>query len=182
MSQAEDELDARLQQLVADAKESSVVPGRDPVNQAMIRHWCDAMGDDNPVYTMPELAAGSVHGEIVAPPTMLQAWSMRGLERRSNASGGEPARGQSAYGLLDAAGYTSVVATDCEQKYFRYLKLDDEIGLSQKLESVTGPKKTGLGPGYFVTNLMTFRDQASEVVAEMRFRLLKFKPPAAANG
>ena len=52
---------------------------RDPVNQPMIRHWCDAMDDANPVYTDPELAAQSVHGGIVAPPTMLQAWTMRGL-------------------------------------------------------------------------------------------------------
>ncbi len=24
--------------------------GRDPVNQPMIRHWVDAIGDDNPIY------------------------------------------------------------------------------------------------------------------------------------
>ena len=29
----------------------------DPVNQAMIRHWVEAMGDKNPVYTDPEAAA-----------------------------------------------------------------------------------------------------------------------------
>ena len=28
------------------------VVARDPVNQAMIRHWADAMGDDNPVYVV----------------------------------------------------------------------------------------------------------------------------------
>jgi len=179
MSSPQEDLDARLQQLVADAKESPAVPGRDPVNQAMIRHWCDAMEDYNPVYTEPELAAASVHGEIVAPPTMLQAWSMRGLERRTDDAEAEGAREQGAYGVLDAAGYTSVVATDCEQKYFRYLKLGDDVSLSQKLESVKGPKKTGLGEGYFVTMLMTFRDQNDEVVAEMRFRILKFKPPSA---
>lgn len=179
MSPPRDDLDAQLQQLVAEAKESPAVAGRDPVNQAMIRHWCDAMGDRNPVYTEPELASASVHGQIVAPPTMLQAWSMRGLEPKEDEGEDETARAQSAYGALDAAGYTSVVATDCEQKYFRYLTLDDEISLSQRLESVTGPKQTGLGAGYFVTNLMTFRDQNGEVVAEMRFRLLKFKPPSA---
>jgi len=42
----------------------------------MIRHWCDAVGDGNPVYTDREFAAKSVHGGIVAPPTMLQAWTM----------------------------------------------------------------------------------------------------------
>src|SRR5437660_12635696 len=50
----------------------------DAVNQAMIRHWCDAVGDTNPVYTDPAADAASVHGQIVAPPTMLQAWTMKG--------------------------------------------------------------------------------------------------------
>ena len=30
--------------------------GPDAVNDAMIRHWCDAMGDENPVYTDVGLA------------------------------------------------------------------------------------------------------------------------------
>ena len=39
---------------------------RDVVNEAMIRHWCDAIGDSNPIYTDPDAAASSVHGGIVA--------------------------------------------------------------------------------------------------------------------
>jgi acyl dehydratase len=53
--------------------------GADPVNQPMIRHWCEAIGDANPVYTDPDAAQRSVHGGIVAPPVMLQAWVMRGV-------------------------------------------------------------------------------------------------------
>jgi hypothetical protein len=176
-------LNEELQAAVANSKESPATPARDPVNQPMIRHWCDAIGDDNPVYTEPEMAEVSIHGEIVAPPTMLQAWNMSGVRpRQSPGTGTEGARTGADRGplaLLDAAGYTSVVATNCEQKYFRYLKLGDTISLSSRLESVKGPKKTGLGEGYFVTNLQTYRDQDGEVVAEMRFRLLKFKPPGA---
>src|SRR5438309_11263574 len=82
----------------------------DPINQPMIRHWCDAIGDDNPVYTDPEAAAKSLHGQIIAPPAMLKAWTMRGVR------GG---RGSSAQdellGLLDSMGFSSVVATNCEQ-------------------------------------------------------------------
>ncbi len=55
---------------------------RDPVNEPMIRHWCDAVDDRNPVYADPEFAARSVHGGVVAPPTMLQAWTTRWLQRR----------------------------------------------------------------------------------------------------
>src|SRR3954471_8798636 len=99
-----------------------VSPGRpapDEVNQAMIRHWVEANGDELPIYTDPEAAAASVHGEIVAPPVMLQAWIMRGFRPR-------PATGGSAQddlmSLLDSGGFTSVVATNCDQEYGRYLK------------------------------------------------------------
>ena len=39
---------------------------RDPVNQPMIRHWCDAMDDANPIYTDPDAARRGPHGEITA--------------------------------------------------------------------------------------------------------------------
>src|ERR671910_3505208 len=61
--------------------------GPDPVNQPMIRHWIEAIGDDNPVYVDADAAAQSVHGEIVAPPVMLQAWVMRGFKPRPRSGG-----------------------------------------------------------------------------------------------
>ena len=62
----------------------------DPVNEPMIRHWCDAVDDRNPVYTDPEFASRSVHGGLVAPPTMLQAWTMRGLRPPPKPEGAAP--------------------------------------------------------------------------------------------
>ena len=47
----------------------------DPVHSAMIRHWCEVMGDDNPVYTDEAAARADGHGGLVAPPTMMQAWA-----------------------------------------------------------------------------------------------------------
>src|SRR5215470_20114992 len=52
----------------------SVAP--DPVNQPMIRHWAAAFEDHNPVYTDPQRAASSRFAGIVAPPMMLQTWTM----------------------------------------------------------------------------------------------------------
>src|SRR5256885_10580777 len=88
----------------------------DAVNQAMIRHWCDAVGDTNPVYTDPAAAAASVHGQIVAPPTMLQAWTMKGLVPPPSDGGGAQ---EELMGLLDSAGFTSVLATNFDQEYER---------------------------------------------------------------
>ena len=49
-------------------------------------------------------------------------------------------------------------------------------GVARRSSAIVGPKKTGLGEGYFITTLQTYRDQDGEVVGEMRFRILKFKP------
>ena len=151
-------------------------PAPDAVNLPMIRHWCDAVDDRNPVYTDPEFAAASVHGGVVAPPTMLQAWTMRGLrppEKPEGAPRGPQAR---LFELLDQAGFTSVVATNCTQEYRRYLRPGDELTVSMRIESVSPEKQTALGTGHFVTQLMIYRDQDGEEVARMRFRLLKFRP------
>ena len=49
------------------------------VNAPMIRHWVEAMGDHNPVYVSDEAARAAGYDQMIAPPTMLQAWIMRGL-------------------------------------------------------------------------------------------------------
>jgi len=147
--------------------------GADPVNQPMIRHWVEAVGDENPVYTDPAAAERSVHGEIVAPPVMLQAWVMRGIRARP-ATGGN-ARDE-LMRVLDGAGFTSVVATNCEQEYHRYLHLGDHLSTSTVIESVSDEKATGLGVGHFVTTRVEYRADDGELVATMRFRILKFKP------
>lgn len=168
------DLQQRLEAFVG-VEVQAAAPARDPVNAPMIRHWCDAMQDANPVYTDPALAADSVHGGIVAPPTMLQAWTMRGLVPRPP-PGGDAAMG--LFELLDAAGFTSVVATNCRQEYARYLRPGDELSVSVSISDVSEEKKTGLGVGHFVTQRHTFRDQRGEVVGTMDFRILKFKPRA----
>ena len=181
----EKSLDEQLQGFVEAAKESPPGrPARDPVNRPMIHHWCDAIGDTNPIYVDEELAAQSVHGGIVAPPTMLQAWGMPGLAGRGPAlaqeaqplTRGADAAGYGPVALLHEHGFTSVVATNCEQEYKRYLRPGDVLRSSASLESVSSEKKTALGDGHFVTNKTTYWDQNDEVVAEMRFRIFWFKP------
>lgn len=151
--------------------------GPDPVNQAMIRHWCEAIGDENPIYTDPEAAARSVHGGVIAPPAMLQAWVMRGVRPRPTAGGNAS---DELRRLLDEAGFTSVVATNCEQEYVRPLHLGDHLSQSSTVESVSEEKKTALGVGHFVTTRHTYRDQRGAPVGTMLFRILKFRPPLGA--
>jgi hypothetical protein len=131
----------------------------------MIRHWVQAMGDTNPVYT----DAG------VAPPAMTQVWTMRGLRPAGGEDPGDPLGLMSA--ALDEAGFTSVVATNSEQEYHRYLRLGEQVTVRSSLEEVTGPKRTALGEGWFVTTRSTWY-VGTEAVASMMFRILKFRPAA----
>ena len=136
--------------------------GKDPVNAPMIRHWCEAMGDTNPAYTGPD---------AIAPPTMLQAWTMGGLSGHT----GRTEAYDDLLSLLDEAGCTSVVATDCEQEYVRPLRPGDEITFDTVIESVSERKRTKLGTGYFVTTRMNIR-AGEDLVGTHRFRILKYAP------
>ncbi|WP_443065318.1 bifunctional MaoC family dehydratase N-terminal/OB-fold nucleic acid binding domain-containing protein [Streptomyces sp. NBC_00536] len=141
--------------------------GKDAVNEPMIRHWCEAMGDTHPAYTGPD---------AIAPPTMLQAWTMGGLSGHTDRS--------SAYDelfvLLDGAGYTSVVATDCEQEYLRPLRPGNAVTFDAVIESVSPRKTTKLGTGHFVTTRMDIRADG-ELAGTHRFRILKYAPAPRAE-
>jgi uncharacterized protein len=161
---------------------------RDPVNLPMIRAWTDAIGDANPVYTDDDAATRSVHGALVAPPAMIQVWTMPGLRADSGgrpvraAAGSSPAGGPAGSdplgvmtAALDEAGFTSVVATNCDQTYARYVRPGEQLAVRAELLDVTGPKRTTLGEGWFVTTRSTWYSGA-EAVATMDFRVLKFRP------
>ncbi|TGA84898.1 FAS1-like dehydratase domain-containing protein, partial [Streptomyces palmae] len=158
--------DALYERLRAFEGSPAVVGGRgkDPVNEPMIRHWCEAMGDTHPGYP------------AMAPPTMLQAWTMGGLSGHADRS----AAYEELLTLLDGAGCTSVVATDCEQEYLRPLRPGDTVTFDAVIESVSSRKTTRLGTGYFVTTRMDVR-AGGKPVGTHRFRILKYAPAARAS-
>ena len=144
---------------IAEQGESAPRLARDPVNLPMINNWLEAIGDQHPGYTE------------VAPPAMVQVWTMGGLHGQRTLD--DPLGAM--MGILDEAGFTSVVATNSDQTYHRYLRVGEHLSVTTSLEDVTGPKKTGLGEGWFVTTRSTWW-VGDEAVAEMRFRVLKFRP------
>jgi uncharacterized protein len=156
------EIAAVARRLIADG-DCAPRLARDPVNVPMVRNWTEALGDPNPAY--PDLA----------PPAMAQVWTMPGLHGQRSAD--DPLAVMSA--VLDEAGYTSVVATNCEQTYARYLRPGEHVAVRSRLTDVVGPKRTALGEGWFVTTVSTWT-VGEEPVAEMMFRVLKFRPPEAA--
>ncbi|AXN46955.1 hypothetical protein DSM43518_01917 [Mycobacterium marinum] len=145
--------------------------GRDPVNQPMINNWVEAIGDQNPIYADDAAARAVGHPGIVAPPAMIQVWTMMGL-------GGVRADDDPLppiIKLFDDAGYIGVVATNCEQTYHRYLQPGELVSISAELGDVVGPKQTALGEGWFINQHIIWQ-VGDEDVAEMNWRILKFKP------
>jgi uncharacterized OB-fold protein len=149
---------------IVEAGDGPARVARDPVNLPMIHHWMDAMGDTNATY----------EADGLAPPAMVQVWTMPGLHRPAGVS--DPFAEMLA--VLDDAGYTSIVATNSEQSYLRYLRLGEVPEVRIRLRDVVGPKRTALGEGYFVTTESTWYVGA-EAVATMLFRVLKFRPQEA---
>jgi uncharacterized OB-fold protein len=157
---------------IAAAGDSRPRAARDPVNLPMIRNWLEALSAAAPDIAPPDAAPPDAG--LTAPPAMIQVWTMPGLH---GVRADDDPLGQMSQ-VLDQAGYTSVVATNCDQTYHRYLRLGEQLSVRAGLLDVTGPKRTALGEGWFVTTRSTWFS-SGEAVATMDFRILKFRPPHA---
>ena len=185
MPDREPSLEEQLAALVGQpvgSRPVSVAP--DPVNVPMIRHWAAAFEDANPIYTDEAVAGGTRFGGLVAPPLMLQTWTMptpviTGIAER----GGSPVEveGEAPLSLLDRAGYTATLATNSEFEIDRYLRPGDVVTAATVFESISEEKETRMGRGRFVTWVTTYTDQDGGVVGRQRFRILKFRPSGAAS-
>ncbi len=156
----------------------------DPVNAPMIRHWCEAMGVNNPIYTDAQAAKASVHGEQVAPPAMLQAWILSGLHKNNYPAGSTTDNPYKVLQMLEEQGFPAVVAVNTELEFKRYLRMNERLYYTSTITDISEEKATGLGVGYFVTQMQTYYSVneaggEDEQVGSMMFRLFKFKPTHA---
>ena len=150
---------------------------RDSVSEPVIRSWCDAMSESNPLYINQDFANDSKHGGIIAPPAMLQVWTMSGLHLGNQFQRNtEDSPSAGVYQLLDEAGFTGVVATNATYHYNEVIRPGDLISASQKLLDVSEEKTTAIGMGHFVTTETIYSDASGKQVGSMEFRVLKFRP------
>jgi hypothetical protein len=178
-------LEAKLQALVGvPVGDRGPMVAPDPVNQSMIRHWAAAFADADPVYVDTEAAAASRFGQIVAPPLMLQTWTMPTPTLEGiGARGGSPviAVGETALSVLDRAGYVGTLATNSELEIVRYLHLGEVVSSTTVFESISEEKQTRVGRGRFITWVTTYTVGSGEVVGRQTFRILKFEPSGTAT-
>jgi acyl dehydratase len=173
-----DEVRAKLEKYVGKPMGPPAV-APDPVNVPMMRHWVDALDDRNPVYLDEELAATTRFGGIVAPPAMLQAWTMprpkiEGIAERGGAP--DDIEFDNPILVLDEAGYVGTLATNSELEFVRYLRPGDHLRTTIEVESISNRKTTSLGKGYFLTWVTTYTTGDDEVVGRQMFRVFKFDP------
>jgi acyl dehydratase len=154
----------------------------DPVNVPMIRHWVDAFDDRNPIYLDDDAAIAAGFDGLVAPPAMLQTWTMarpriEGIRERGGSP--EDVDPNSPLARLAAAGYTATLATNSELEFVRYLRPGDRLTAIGTLDDVSELKATGVGVGYFITMVNTY-SVGDEVVGRQRWRIFKFDPTRTA--
>lgn len=156
--------------------------GHDEVSESDIRHWCEAFRSTNPVYTDEEAAKKSKYGGIIAPPEMVQTWSLDDREWALNrfvhndAPFKEDPHNQ-LYAIIDEMGYHGVVATAQTQEYLRPLRPGDMVRTRITVGSVSKyDHYTRMGVGRYVDMIYTFANQRGEEVCVATFRVLKYRP------
>jgi uncharacterized protein len=172
---------------IAAAGDSKPRLARDPVNRPTIRTWLEVIGGaagtaaDADAVLSDAVPADMVPADTVpadtVPPAMIQVWTMPGLH--GSRASDDPLGAMMA--VMNEAGYPAVIATNCDQAYLREVRVGEQLAVSARLLDVTGPKRTALGEGWFVTTRSTWtavstRLEQGEPVATMDFRVLKYRP------
>lgn len=151
--QITDEKIAELRDRIGEELEAPKPPFTQQVTRDAIRHWAHGIGTDNPLYTDEEYATSSVHGDLIAPPTIL-------LSAMSHYTAGLPG----VHGMW--------AGTDWE--WHRPVERGDDIEIKMWLSDVE-EKDTSFG-GRSVVNTYTteFYNQDDELFAtvdEWNFRV-----------
>ncbi len=149
--QSSAELDAALQALVG--RQGPVQVAAHPVAGDEIRAWCEVMGEAN-----ARFLAGDA-----APPATLNMWTMPDRLEGSGAGRDDAQPQHAAYGLLDAAGFTGVVATNSDQAYERLILAGDVLSAQTTLAGISAEKQTA-------------PDGSGARVGRLTFRIFKFRP------
>jgi len=146
-----------------------------PVSRTQIWQWCAAMGDNNPLYHDEAYRRGAGLERPVAPPAMMQMWTMRDVSMQF-APGSTEAPPYAVFDVLAAQGYAANVAVSYDICFHRLLEEGDSAHHFTTIESISALKKTAVGDGYFVVEHAEYFDQHSKLFAEARITYLQYHP------
>lgn len=161
------------QQQALVGKESEPVAAPYVINEAMARHWCEMVEDENPIYFDEAYARKTWLQSTFAPPAMLFTWGRHPVW--------PPSERKPVVDDLIFEGLTTTIAVNAVQEYFIPLRYGDTLTVTQRLESLSDEKTTRLGTGHFITTIDTFRNQYGQVVGTHTFTLFTYRPAAAGS-
>ena len=151
-----------------------------PVSRVQVWQWCCAMGDRNPLYLDDSYRSKAGFDRVVAPPAMMQMWTMRDVNMQyAPGSTDEP-----PYQVLDTLvenGFPGNVAVSYDITFHRLLLEGDRAHHYTTVVAISDLKSTALGQGHFVTERVEYLDQNEELFAEARITYFQYQPAAGAD-
>lgn len=133
------------------------------VEQGAVRRFADAIGDPDPVYRDEEVAGGTRHGGIVAPPTFLRSL--------------EPGPARAALDLP----YPEVLDGGSEWELVRPVSAGERITVTSRVADLR--ERTGrLGPMLLVVRETSFADESGGRVAVERSTYIYYDPASTEGG
>jgi len=181
-SPREESLDYSKLEGFLGAKGAMVEP-HDEVCRSDIIHWCEVMHDTNPLYTDEEYAKKSKYEGIIAPPLMVSAFTLDAFYaamarfREGVTIDIEEPHSQ-VFAALDAAGYTSVMATNQVVDVYNPIKLGDRIYCQRTPTRISDHDHyTRQGVARYVDVTYSFYNQDGVHLSDLVFTVIKYKPP-----
>ena len=145
-----------------------------PVSRVQIWQWCSAMGDRNPLYLDREYQASIGVDKPVAPPAMMQMWTMRDINM-VYAPGSTDAAPYKVFDELAERGFPDNVAVSYDINFHRYLTEGERPHHYTTVVAISPLKTTALGQGYFVTERVEYLDQEERCFADALITYFQYR-------
>jgi N-terminal half of MaoC dehydratase len=151
-----------------------------PVSQVQIWQWCSALGDRNPLYLDQNYQASVGIETAVAPPAMMQMWTMRDVNM-TYAPGSTDAPPYQVFDTMADRGFPDNVAVSYDIDFHRYLCAGERPHHYTTVVNISDLKTTSLGSGYFVTERVEYMDQQERCFAEALITYFQYRADSPAQ-
>lgn len=143
--------------------------GVDAVCPALIRYWCEAFEDANPIYRDADLADASGFGGVIAPSPLAASVARRPWW---------PASDGNAFGAIGEAGERlgcpESVVQSVDLSCIRPLRLGDRVRCVETVQGISAPKVTQLGTGHFVPLRRDYLNERGDLLSSATLSFFKF--------
>ena len=146
-----------------------------PVNRVQIWQWCSAIGDNNPLYLDDDYRASTGFNGVVAPPAMMQMWTMRDFNDQY-APGSTSVPPYQVFNDMTAMGYPGNVAVSYDITFLRYLTEGERPLHFTTVVNISSLKTTALGKGYFVTEQVDYTTEEDKPYATALITYFQYQP------